>query len=77
MIHHRECQKKSWSGTTLKKKFNIKDFFIKYDQIHSFLQIWSHLLKKSLMENFVFSVVKSKQRFFQQEYSWDLPSDQY
>ena len=30
------------------------DFFIKCDQIHSFLQIWSHLLKKSLMENFIF-----------------------
>ena len=27
------------------------EFFIKCDQIHSFLQIWSRLLKKSLMEN--------------------------
>ena len=26
----------------------------KYDQIRSFLQIWSHLLKKSLMENLFF-----------------------
>ena len=33
-------------------KFSIKDFFSKCDQIHSFLRIWSHLLKKSLMENF-------------------------
>ena len=31
-----------------KWKFSIKDFF------RSFLQIWSHLLKKSLMENFIF-----------------------
>ena len=36
----------------------IKDFFSKYDegwgdQIRSLLQIWSHLLKKSLMENFI------------------------
>ena len=35
-------------------KFSIKDFFSKYDQIPSFLWIWSHLLKKSLMENFIF-----------------------
>ena len=35
-------------------KFSIKDLFIKWDQIRSFLQIWSHLLKKSLMENFIF-----------------------
>ena len=32
---------------------SIKDFLSKYDQIRSFLQIWSHLLKKSLMENFI------------------------
>ena len=35
-------------------KFSIKDLFNKCDQIHSFLRIWSHLLKKSLMENFIF-----------------------
>ena len=34
-------------------KFSIKDFFIKFDQIRS----WSHLLKKSLMENFIFCAV--------------------
>ena len=38
-------------------KFSIKDFFSKCDQIRSFLQIFSHLLKKSLMENFIFCVV--------------------
>ena len=37
-----------------KMKFSIKDFFSKCEQIRSFLQIWSHLLKKSLMENFAF-----------------------
>ena len=37
-----------------KMKFSIKDFFGKYDQIRSFLQIWSYLPKKSLMENFIF-----------------------
>ena len=38
-------------------KFSIKDFFSKCDQIRSFLRIWSHLLKKSLMENVVFCAV--------------------
>ena len=33
---------------------SIKDFFSKCDQIHRKLRIWSHLLKKSLMENFIF-----------------------
>ena len=35
-------------------KFSIKDFFSKCEQIRSFLRIWSHLLKKSIMENFIF-----------------------
>ena len=35
-------------------KFSIKDFCSKCDQIRSFLGIWSHLLEKSLMENFIF-----------------------
>ena len=38
-------------------KFSIKDFFIKCDQIPSYLRIWSHLLKKSLMDNFIFCAV--------------------
>ena len=38
-------------------KFSIKDFLSKCDQIRSFLRIWSHLLKKSLMENFIFCAV--------------------
>ena len=37
--------------------FSIKDFFSKCDQILSFLRIWSHLLKKSLKENFIFCAV--------------------
>ena len=32
-------------------KYSIKGFFSKCDQIPTFLLIWSHLLKKSLMEN--------------------------
>ena len=35
-------------------KFSIKDFLSKCDQIRSFLRIWSDLLKKSLIENFIF-----------------------
>ena len=34
-------------------KFSIKDFFNKCDQIRRKLPIWSHLLKKSLMENLI------------------------
>ena len=37
-----------------KNEVSIKDFCSKYDQIRSFLRIWSHLLKKSLMKNFIF-----------------------
>ena len=40
-----------------KTNFSIKDFFSKCDQICSFLWILSHLLKKSLMENFAFCAV--------------------
>ena len=38
-------------------KFSIKDLFSKCDQIRRKLRIWSHLLKKSLMENFIFCAV--------------------
>ena len=38
-------------------KFTIKDFFSKCDQIYGKLRIWSHLLKKSLMENIIFCAV--------------------
>ena len=38
-------------------KFTIKDFFSKSDQIRRKLLILSHLLKESLMENFIFCVV--------------------
>ena len=42
-------------------KFPINDSFSKCDQIRSFLLIWSHLLKKSLMENCIFCAVKTYQ----------------
>ena len=37
-----------------KMQFSIKDFSSKCDQIRILQRIWSHLLKKSLMENFIF-----------------------
>ena len=40
--------------TAQKIKFSIKKFFSKCEQIRSLLGIWSHLLKKSLMGNFIF-----------------------
>ena len=43
--------------TAQKMKFSIKDFLSKCDQISGFLRIWSHLLKKSLMEKFIFCAV--------------------
>ena len=48
-------------------KFSIKDFFSRCDQIRRKLRIWSHLLKKSLMEKFIFCVgkiVKSNTQIF-------------
>ena len=43
--------------TAQKIKFSIKDFFSKCDQVNRKLRIWSQLLKKSLIENFVFRAV--------------------
>ena len=43
--------------TAQKMKFCTKDFFSKCDQIRRKLRIWSHLLKKSLIENFIFCAV--------------------
>ena len=40
-----------------KMKFSMKDFFNRCDQIRGKLQIWSHILKKSLMENSIFCEV--------------------
>ena len=40
--------------TAQKMKFSIKDFFSKCDQTRRKLWIWSHLLQKSLIENFIF-----------------------
>ena len=44
---------KACNCCTEKMKFPIKDFFSKCGQIRRILRIWSHLLKKHLMENFI------------------------
>ena len=60
---------KKWSeiyllvmNTAQKKKFSVKDFSRKCDQIRSFLRIWSDLLKKSLMVNLIFLCSRSKMK---------------
>ena len=47
-------QCKDMVSTAEKKKFSIKYFFSKCDQIHSFLWILSHSLKKPLMKIFLY-----------------------
>ena len=43
-------------------KFSIKVFFSKCDQIRRKQRIWSHLLKKSLVENFIFRAWKQSHK---------------
>ena len=58
--HEHTLYKKRKKLKKIKKiKFSTKDFFRKCDQIRSFLGIWSHLLKKSLIENLIFCAVIS------------------
>ena len=45
--------------TAQKMKFSINHFFYKCDQIYRKLRTCSHLLKKSLMENFIFCAAVS------------------
>ena len=46
--------------TAQKMKVSTKDFFSKCNQTRSFLWTWSHLLKKFLMENFIFCALSIK-----------------
>ena len=48
-----------------KMKFSIKHFFSKCDQICRKLRIWSHLLQKSLMENFIFCAMRVFEECFE------------
>ena len=56
LLIHKWSKVRAWFTicTAQKNKFSVKDFFSKCDQIHSFLQIWSHLLNKCFMENSIF-----------------------
>ena len=57
-MHHQNSPVTSTSGAlTVQERFFIKDFFSKYYQIPRRQRIWSYLLKKSLMENFIFCAV--------------------
>ena len=61
-----------------KTKFSVRDFFSKCDPVSKKLRTWSHLLKKSLMENFIFRTVSwiihwaSSQNFLKNSYSYPL-----
>ena len=57
------------NNTTQKMKFSFKDFFSKCDQICRKLQIWSQLLMKSLMENFIFVQCNSQ--------IWEIPNGHF
>ena len=48
----------SSASTAQKIEFSIENFFSECDQIVMKLRIWSHFLKKSLMENSIFCVVQ-------------------
>ena len=53
----------SIKSTAQKMKLSVKDFFNKYDnQICKKLRIWSHLLKKSFMESFIFCTVQEEKK---------------
>ena len=54
---NRNLQRCQTTFTAQKMKFSIMDFFSKCDQIRRKLRIWSHLLKESLVENFIFCAV--------------------
>ena len=57
------CYNAAIKFTEQKMKFSNKDFLSKCDQIHRKQRIWSHLLKKSLMKNFIFCAVVLSQIF--------------
>ena len=46
------------ANTAQKMKFSMNNFFSKCEQIRRKLRMWSHLLKKSLMQNFIICAVQ-------------------
>ena len=59
-IKKRQVSEYNIYHTAQKVKFSMKDLSSKCDQIRIFLRIWSHLLEKSSMENFIFCAVSVK-----------------
>ena len=55
---------KMFKTTAQKMKSSIKDFFSKCDQIRRKLKIGLHLLKKYLMENFIFCAMNNRLPIF-------------
>ena len=53
IVDRRKMLSLIYSWTTQKMRLSIKHFFSKCEHLRRKLQIWLHLLKKSLMENFV------------------------
>ena len=58
-----------------KMKFSIKNFFSKCDQMRRKLRNWSHLLRKPLIESFIFCAVcflarEDSSRFAQKVMKW-------
>ena len=71
VISQNTLEQSSLSYVTAQKiKFSIKNFFSKYDQIFSVLRIWSHLLRKSLMGNFIFCAAIEFYAIF--KFCWNL-----
>ena len=56
-LRRKKLRRKLCTNTAQKIKFSIKDFFNRCGQIRRKMRIWSHLLKKSLIENFIFCAV--------------------
>ena len=49
--------------TAQKMKFSSNDLFRKWDRIRRKPRIWSQLLKKSLIKNFIFCVVDNENEY--------------
>ena len=58
-------------------KFSIKDFFSECNQFRRKLQIWTHLLNKSLMENFIFCAVLDTNNLYGYVMSKSLSTDEF
>ena len=55
--NHQSVTEVSWNQHCTKNEVSNKGFFSNCDQIGRKLWIWSHLLKNSLVENFIFCAV--------------------